>query len=299
MGNGERMKAARNQWRKDVRIAHPGQISSDAARLLQRYVAPLVRGLHRPVLLGTEHLPRHGPFLLVANHSAGMGLAEILSFVVLYLKDVGPDRPLAGFVLPTDFHVWPLSAVAHSVGAIPSTYKAAEQTLAAQVPILVFPGGDHESLRPIWQANRVDFAGRLGFLRIARSARIPIVPLGIRGSHFTTPILARSRALANLLVQPRLMGINRWGISLLGLIGAVLLAAFAPLPWPLRIGLVWFWLGTPFVFLPWVPWTIRMRIGEPIEASALFTPEGTAESEEELRKALRRVEGAVQALVDR
>jgi 1-acyl-sn-glycerol-3-phosphate acyltransferase len=244
-----------------------------------------------------EHLPRHGPFLLVANHSAGMGLAELLSFISLYLEKVGPDRPLAGFVLPTDFRIWPLSAVVRSIGAIPSTYAAAEQTLEAQIPIMVFPGGDHESLRPIWHANRVDFGERLGFLRIARAARIPIVPLGIRGSHFTAPVLVRSRTLASLLIQPRLIGVKRWGISLLGLIGAVLLAAFAPLPWPLRVGLVWFWLGTPFVFLPWVPWTIRMRIGEPIEAPALFAPAGTAATDEELRQALRRIEGAVQALV--
>jgi len=228
-----------------------------------------------------------------------MGLAEILSFTVMYLEKVGPSRPLAGFVLPTDFRIWPLSAVARGVGAIPSTYEAAEHTLGAQIPILVFPGGDHESLRPIWHANRIDFGGRLGFLRIARSARVPIVPLGIRGSHYTAPVLFRSKTLANLLVQPCLLGIKRWGISLLGVIVAVLLAAFTPLPWPLRVGLVWFWLGTPLVFLPWVPWTIRMRIGEPIAASALFSSEGTDESDEELKGALRHVECAVQALVER
>ena len=161
----------RDRWGNEVRIAHPGQASSGAVRLIRRYVSPLVRALFRPALLGMEHLPRQGPFLLVANHSAGMGLAEILSFAVMYLEKVGPSRPLAGFVLPTDFRIWPLSAVARGVGAIPSTYEAAEHTLGAQVPILVFPGGDHESLRPIWHANRVDFGGRLGFLRIARSDR--------------------------------------------------------------------------------------------------------------------------------
>lgn len=250
-----------------------------------------------PAISGIEHLPPSGPFLLVANHSAGMGLAEILSFAVLYLEHVGPERPLAGFALPTDFVVWPLSAVARSVGAIPSTYDAAAQTLAAGVPILMFPGGDHEALRPIAEAHRVDFGGRSGFVRIARAARVPIVPMGICGSHYTAPILLRSRALAAVLVQPRLIGVKRWGISVLGLLGAALIWAAVPMSWPVRAALSWWWLGTPLVFLPWLPWPIRMRIGEPISPDTLFGPPGTAETEARLHTAQARVQAAVQALV--
>jgi 1-acyl-sn-glycerol-3-phosphate acyltransferase len=55
--------------------------------------------------------------------------------------------------------------------------------------VLIFPGGDHEAFRPVWQAYRVDMANRKGFLRIARRAWVPIVPLGIRGSQFALPIL--------------------------------------------------------------------------------------------------------------
>ncbi len=270
-----------------------------AAAVVRRVIAPLVRACFRPTLSGVENLPLDRPFLLVANHSAGIGLAEILSFVVLYLEKVGAHRPLAGFVLPTDFHVWPLSAVARSLGVIPSTYRAAETTLAAQVPILVFPGGDHESLRPVWLANQVDFGGRIGFLRIARAAGVPIVPLGIRGSHYTAPLLVRSRVLANALVLPRLVGVKRWAISLLGCIGAALLWYLLPLAWPFRLGAIWLWLGTPLVFLPWIPWTIRMRIGAPLEAEELFASADDEPLDSELRSALTRVERAVQALVGR
>lgn len=267
-------------------------------RFVRRYLEPLVRVLHRPTLLGTEHLPASGPFMLVANHSAGMGIAEIASLVVMYLRKLGPDRPIAALVLPVDFHIFPVSAVVRGLGAIPATYAAAEQTLAAGVPVLVFPGGDHEALRPIWQANRVDFGGRVGFLRIARAARVPIVPLGIRGGHFTAPVIFRSRFLATALVLPRLLGVKRWGLSILGLIVAALIATFVPLPWPFRVAMVWLWLGSPLVFLPWVPWTIQMRFGAPLPADDLFAPEGIAETDEELRRALKQVEEAVQALVD-
>jgi len=292
------MTSTRERWAHTVEVAPPGRISDAAVRVVRRYLAPLVRVLHRPTLQGVHHLP-DGPFLLVANHSAGISLAEILCFTITYLEEVGPDRSLAAFVLPTDFRVWPWSAVVREIGAIPSTYDAAARTLAAGVPILVFPGGDHESLRPIWQANRVDFGGRVGFLRVARHARVPIVPLGIRGSHVTAPILLRSRVLATLLVLPRLVGVKRWGLSVLGVVGAAAIAGLVPLPVPLRLAMAWLWLGTPLVFLPWIPWTIRLRVGPPLEAASLFLPEPTLATDDELRQALHRVERAVQALVDR
>ncbi len=284
------------RWAEGVVIEAPGRPAPALVRFVARFVEPLVRLCHRPTLTGIENLPVGAPFLLVANHSAGLGVAEILTFLALYLRDVGPERPLAGFAIPVGFRVWPLSAVHRLLGTIPSTYAAAEQALSASVPILVFPGGDHETLRPIWQANRVDFGGRLGFLRIARAAGVPIVPLGIRGGHFTAPVLVRSKLLATLLVLPRILGTKRWGVSLLGLIVTIVIACLGPGSWLLRAGLCWLWLGSPLTFFPWIPWTLRLRIGAPMAASELFAGEGT---DDELGRALPRVEAAVQALVDR
>ena len=176
-------------WADGIEVEQPGQLSPGLVRLSQRVVLPLVRLLFRPTLEGVGNLPRDRPFLLVANHSAGIGLAEIVSFFALYVRDAGADRPLAGFALPLGFHLPPLSLVLRAAGAIPSSFEAAASTLASGVPILVFPGGDHETLRPIWQAHRVDFGGRTGFLKIAREHGVPIAPMGIRGSHFTAPVL--------------------------------------------------------------------------------------------------------------
>ncbi len=291
----------RRHWNQPIQVPHPGRVAPWFARFVQYLLAPAVRLCHRPTLEGTQHLPTDRPYLLVANHSAGMGMAELEAFIVTYLRQVGPQRPLAGFVLPMDFQVFPFSLVARGIGAIPATYEAARETLAAGVPILVFPGGDHESLKPLWQAHRVDFGGRLGFLRIAQEAGVPIVPMGIRGAHFTAPILCRSRLLANLLVFPRFFGIRRWGISLLGAIVAGLLAWLVPGPWYLRAALVWLWLGSPVTFLAWIPWTIRFRIGAPLAAADLFgAPQAPCDPPDEakLRQALQRVQDAVQGLVD-
>lgn len=283
-------------------IANPGRPEPGLVRLVRRYLAPVIRLCHRPRLEGTEHLPPEGPFLLIANHSAGLGVSEILAFLVTYLEQVGPERRLAGFAHPTAFRIFPTSVVLPALGAVPSTYEAAHAALASGVPLLVFPGGDHETFRPIWQANRVDFGGRIGFLRIARSAGVPVVPLGIRGGHFTGPVLFRSRLLATALVVPRLLGVKRWGLSLLGVIVAALLVRYGPAYWPVRAALVWIWLGSPLAFLPWVPWTLRLRIGAPLSPETLFPPSDEdlpeeASGDESLRRALTQVQAAVQGLV--
>ncbi|MBI4818554.1 MAG: 1-acyl-sn-glycerol-3-phosphate acyltransferase [Deltaproteobacteria bacterium] len=277
---------------KSATLGDVGRLSPEAQQLLRHVIWPIVRLCHRPVLEGAENLPEQGPYLLVANHSAGLGVAEILTFASLAATRLSHVR-IAGFAHPTSFRFWPTNVLLRHFGAIPSTYEAADRTLTSGVPILVFPGGDHETLRPIWQAHRVDFGGRLGFLKIARKAGVPVVPMGIRGSHFTAPMLIRSKLLSVGLLAPRyLLGTKRWALSLLGLVGALGLCA-TPVSWPVRIALIYAWLGSPLVMAPYIPATIRIRIGEPLSPESLFR-EGT---DEELPRALDRVQGVIQGLV--
>ncbi len=268
--------------------AHPnlGRLSPQITPWVHRLLRPLVRALWRPTLTGLEQLP-DGPFLLVANHSAGIGLAELLSFVALYAEQAGPGRPLAGFAQSASHGLWPISHLHRHVGTIPSTYEAAAATLRQGVPILVFPGGDHESLQAIWTPNRVDFGGRVGFLRIAHQHQVPLVPLGIRNGAWTAPLLLRARWLANVLVLPRLLfGTKRWAVSLLS-VGVVVALATSPLAWPWQVLLCWLCMATPLGFVPWVPCTLRFAIGAPLP------PPSTDWSVE-----LARIQSAVQALVD-
>ena len=278
-------------WARGVDVSNPGVFAPRIVSMANAVLWPLVRLLFRPSLQGVENLPRDKPFLLVANHSAGAGIAEIMCFIALYLRQVGADRPLAGFALPQGFSVFPLSKLLKSIGAIPSTYDAASKTLEKGVPILIFPGGDYETLRPLWQANRVDFGGRTGFLNIAKTAAVPIIPLGIQGAHYTCPIFLRSEWLAWMLLVPRLIGLKRWGISLTGIIGAAAILLLAPLGMEWRWLLTWLWLGSPLVFLPILPWRIRMQLGKPIAAEDLFA------AEPDMQQVLRRVEREVETLV--
>ena len=282
-------------WAKRAKTGPAGVVQPGMRAFIRGY-APVVRLAHRPTLQGTEHLPA-GPYLLVANHSGGLALAELSSFITCYVKQVGEERRLAGFAHPFTFSIWPFSAILRGLGAVPTTHEAGEKTLAAGVPIIVFPGGDHDSFRPIWQARRVDFAGRRGFLKLARKCGVPVVPMGIRGSHYTAPILWRSRwLLPKLFWTGWFSGVKRLPLTLLGVLGALALL-FLPegLDLWLRALLAWLWIGSPLAAFPWVPWKVQMTIGAPIAIETLFPAHLSDEAQ--LAHGYERVVGAVQALV--
>jgi hypothetical protein len=131
-------------------------------------------------------------------------------------------------------------------------------------------------------------------LKIARKAAVPIVPMGIRGSHFTAPILWRSdRVVPWLLVLPRLMGMTRFPVTLLAVLGLSALLAFGPVfNWWITGALAWLWLVTPLSRLPWIPWKVRISIGAPVASTDLFVA-----SDDGLDAAYARVESRVQQIV--
>jgi 1-acyl-sn-glycerol-3-phosphate acyltransferase len=272
----------------------PGRVDPNFAWKVRRYLVPIVRLAFRPVLEGTENAPREGAYLLVANHS-GLGNPDIACLVACFLDNPSIRFP-AAMVHPVSFNSGLTGPWLMSMGAVPSTYDAALSALSAGVPVLVFPGGDIDATRPVWQANQVQFGGRKGFLKIARSARVPIVPLGFRGTHFAAPILFRSAFLSTLLVLPRMTGVRKFPVTLLGVIGAAGFLATAPtLGWILAPILAFVWLVLPLSQVPWIPWKARLRIGKPIPPEDLFPDDSDAA----LERAYERVRGTVEALIAR
>jgi 1-acyl-sn-glycerol-3-phosphate acyltransferase len=292
----------RERWKNQSAIDRPGVASPFALRLLSRVFAPFVRVVFRATLEGCENLPVNRPYLLVANHPSSLGVAEFATFLALYMARFGRTRPLAVFAHAVSFRWWPLSLIFSQLGAIPSTYPAAESTLATGVPIALFPGGDHEAFRPFWQQRTVDFGGRLGFLRIAMKAGVPVVPMAFLG--VTAPLLLRSRALPYLFLWPSLVGVKRYGLSVLACLGATLILTFVPFAWYWRALLAFAWSASPLAMLPWFPARIRIRIGPPLTAETLFddasdpSPATDDVKETVLRRALTLVERGVQSRLD-
>lgn len=281
-------------WLNELEWTAVGQPSESARRLVKKVIGPMVKAAFRPSIEGVENMPTDGPFMVVANHSAGVALAELMSLVVLWSDKKGDDFRIAGFAHPSGFQVAAGRWIHSHLGTVPSTFDAGIAALAAGISLMVFPGGDYECQRPFWKANEVDFGGRTGFLRMARQAGVPIVPLGIRGSHHTTPgIFGRSELLANALVVPKLFGVRRWAVSGLGIAGAVGISRLR-VPVLLRVALAGAWLGSPLIFLPVFPATLRFKVGAPMSPDELFGPDG----ERSLDEARDEVQRIVQRLVD-
>ena len=81
-----------------------------------------------------------------------------------------------------------------TVAASPRERRARRWTAGAA--LLVYPGGDYEVHRPVWERNRVDFSGRKGFMRLALEQDVPIVPVVAIGGQETALFLSRGEGLA-------------------------------------------------------------------------------------------------------
>ncbi len=89
--------------------------------------------------------------------------------------------------------------------------------------LLVYPGGDYEVHRPVWERNKVDFDGRTGWIRTALEHDVPIVPVVSIGGQETSLFLSRGETLAKLLMLDRAFRLKVLPISI------------AP-PWGLNVG---------------------------------------------------------------
>lgn len=210
---------------------------------------------------GLEHVPKHERFLLVANHS-GLGVAECATFPGLWLDAFG-ERPLAAMAHSALFRLPLLAQALRGLGAIPASREEAQRAVRAGVPLLLFPGGDLESMRPTWRAREVTFGGRTGFVRLARDHGLTIVPLAITGSHVTLPNLAGGRALA-WLTGARLVGMRRAPLPVSSVVATMLALRATRGRSPMtRVGasLAAFW---SVALVPWVPSRIDFHVLEPI-----------------------------------
>jgi len=198
--------------------------------------------------------------LIVANHS-GMGTAELCSLLMAWYERFGTSRPVAGMAHPAAFRVPVLREALVGLGAVEATRAGAAEARWARVPILVFPGGDHEAARPAWRADEVDFAGRTGWVRLARDHGLDIVPLCITGSHNTLPILARGRAIS-WATGLRLLGVHRAPLPVLSVASVGLSMAitsalgFSPV---FRLLSAWssYWAT---MMIPWIPSRIGFHL---------------------------------------
>jgi len=200
-----------------------------------RYFAAEVRGF--------ERLPADGPMLLVGNHSGGPLTPDTGVFFAAWYHERGLDDPLIGLAFDAAFGIPWFADLMRKIGEVPANRENARHALEAGHTVLVYPGGDHECFRPWTDRNRIDFAGRKGFIELALRMRVPVVPVVSHGGHHSTYIVTRGEWLGRLLgtmrirtpIMPLALQIP-WGLTPIGLPGVPLPAKITidvgtPMPW--------------------------------------------------------------------
>ena len=202
------------------------------SKALRRTALFFSRNYFRAEVRGLSHIPE-GPCLLVGNHNCiGVVNPEIWIFGAHYLSDK-KRRPLKalGHDIVTRIPVASALSVKY-LGYIPNNSQAAVQSLKEGNNVLVYPGGGWESCRPSSERDRIDFKNRSGFVKVARAAGVPIVPVVSSGAHDGVYIWRRGHRIAKWLGLHRLFRIDAFpiGLSFPFLIHVGPLFPFFPLP---------------------------------------------------------------------
>src|SRR5450631_996292 len=177
---------------------------------------------YRGEVRGLGNIPDSGPVLLVGNHSGGNMTPDTIVFTLAFNTYFGVERAFYQLAHNLVLSMPGLGSL-RKFGTVAASPANATKALASGAALLVYPGGDYEVHRPFWERNRVDFAGRKGFIRTALEQDVPIVPVVSIGGQETAVFLSRGEGLARLLALDRLFRLKVLPISL-------------ALPWGLNVG---------------------------------------------------------------
>ena len=209
----------------------------------------------RAEVRGLDRVPETGPVLFVGNHSGGNMTPDTLVFMLAFNTYFALERPIYALAhaLVTS---WPLlGSFLKRWGVLTAGPDAAARALRSGGCVLVYPGGDVDAHRPWTARHEVRFDGRKGFIRLAREAGVPIVPVVSAGGHDTFMTLTDGRRLAKALRLDKLARLKVLPISL-------------ALPWGINV-------GDFFGHLPF-PAKIRVEVLDPIDVQAQFGADDAA-----------------------
>ena len=223
---------------------------------------------------GWHNLPKDQAVLVVGNHSGGAETSDVAPLLHRWIEDVGAEAPL--YMLGYDLlFTYPfVGPLLRKLGVLPASPATARRALKRRAAVVVFPGGDYEVFRPWSKRNQIEFGGRTGFIELALSMRVPVVPMTIHGAHQSTIVLTRGRRIA------RAVGLERLHIKVF------------PFIWNIPLGL------TP-AFIPslQLPSKVTVEFGKPLDWST-YDP-AKAKDPAVIRKCYAEITEVMQGTLDR
>lgn len=186
---------------------------------------------------GLDHIPPEGPVLIVGNHSGGTVIVDTFVFAQAFYDHFGPERRFHQLAHDLVFKLAGLRVLVERYGTVPASPSNMSRALRRNAALLVYPGGDHETYRPSWESDRVDFAGRTGFVKLALEHNVPIIPVVAIGGQETGLFLGQGGRMARALKLDRLMRLKVLPTVVGPPVGATVLDLPIRFPLPAKISI--------------------------------------------------------------
>lgn len=216
---------------------------------------------------GFENLPDGGT-LIVSNHSGGTLALDVWGLMWAWSDHFGSQVPLHGLAHQLVFTVGAVGSYLAKAGAVRASPEHARGLLVDRDRyVVVMPGGDRDVWRASPKRDKVCFAGRTGYAKLAIKLGVPIVPLASVGMHDTFWVFTDGHWISKRFpIIRRLARADIFPISL-------------SFPWGLAVG--------PWPHLP-PPTLIQYRFGQPLHPPAgPPTPETIAAFDAQVQQAVQ------------
>jgi 1-acyl-sn-glycerol-3-phosphate acyltransferase len=191
----------------------------------------------RAEVSGLEHIPEDEPALLVGNHSGGTLIADTFVFAQHFYDHFGPERRFHQLAHDLVFRVPGVRASLCRFGTVPASPANMRAALGEGAALLVYPGGDHETYRPTWEQDKIDFAGRKGFIELSLELGTPIVPVVAIGGQETALFLGQGQRISRFLGLDRALRLKVFPVQVAPPLGITLLDLPLRVPLPSKISI--------------------------------------------------------------
>ena len=194
---------------------------------LERYFRSEVRGIDR--------IPP-GAGLYVGNHNALMMTPDSFLFGFAVYRERGLRDVPYGLGHEVVIQLPIINQIVVPLGVVRAGHGHAEELFARGHKVIVYPGSDLDAMRSWRDRDRIRFGGRQGFIRLALTAGVPVVPVVAAGAQETLYVLTDGQIIARTFRMDRWLRLKAWPI-------------FLALPW-----------GLAAAPLPFIPWPSRILI---------------------------------------
>ena len=233
---------------------------------------PLLDYWFRMEVSGWERIPG-SPALVVGIHAGAPFPWDAWAVGIQWWRHFGSGRPLHGTAHDALMAFPLIGAYFRKMGVLPAAPDSISAALAAGRDVVLYPGGERDSLREWAKRDEAILAGRTGFVKLAIKTGVPIVPVATVGGPDAMPVLATGRRLARLFQLDRVARLKMFPVAF-------------QIPW-----------GVSPALLPEIPFPAKIRtcFRDPIEVGD--DPE-RAEDPRYVRAKYAEVQGSIQGGID-